>query len=76
MRISKRLGFAKQDDSVLEVEQKLMRLIPEERWSKEHHLMIFFGRYHCTAKKPKCEGCPLVEFCKEGRKFVKRKAKE
>lgn len=75
-RISKRLGFAKQDDSVLEVEQKLMRLIPEERWSKAHHLMIFFGRYHCTAKKPKCEGCPLVEFCKEGRKFVKRKAKE
>ncbi len=75
-RISKRLGFAKQDDPVLEVEQKLMRLIPEARWSKAHHLMIFFGRYHCTAKNPKCEVCPLVESCKEGRKFVKRKAKE
>ncbi len=72
-RISKRLGFAKQDDTVLEVEQKLMRLIPEERWSKAHHLMIFFGRYHCTAKNPKCEICPLVESCKEGKKVLKKK---
>lgn len=72
-RISKRLGFAKQNDTVLEVEQKLMRLIPEERWSKAHHLMIFFGRYHCTAKNPKCETCPLVESCKEGKKILKSK---
>ena len=58
-RVSKRLGFAKADDTVLEVEHKLMKLIKEDRWSKSHHLMIFFGRYHCTAKNPKCETCPL-----------------
>ena len=71
-RISKRLGFAKKEDTVLEVEQKLMRLIPEERWSKSHHLMIFFGRYHCTAKNPKCETCPLFVSCKEGKRQVKK----
>ena len=72
-RISKRLGFAKGDDTVLDVEHKLMRLIPEERWSKSHHLMIFFGRYRCTAKNPKCETCPLFSTCKEGKRLLKKK---
>ena len=71
-RVSKRLGLAKMDDSVLEVENKLMKLISENRWSKAHHLMIFFGRYHCTAKKPKCEGCPLFTSCKEGKRLIKK----
>ena len=71
-RISKRLGFAKSDDTVLDVEHKLMRLIQEERWSKAHHLMIFFGRYHCTAKNPKCETCPLFTSCKEGKRLIKK----
>ena len=52
-RISKRLGFAFKKDSVLVVEQKLKKAIPQERWIKTHHQMIFFGRYHCTAKNPK-----------------------
>lgn len=71
-RVSKRLGFAKADDTVLEVEHKLMKLIKEDRWSKSHHLMIFFGRYHCTAKNPKCETCPLFTNCKEGKKLIKK----
>lgn len=71
-RISKRLDFAKKDDTVLEVENRLMKLIPENRWSKAHHLMIFFGRYHCTAKNPKCETCPLFDACKEGKKLIKK----
>ena len=71
-RVSKRLGFAKADDTVLEVEHKLMKLIKEDRWSKSHHLMIFFGRYHCTAKNPKCETCPLFTNCKEGTKLIKK----
>ena len=70
-RVSKRLGMADHDDSVLEVEQKLMKLLPEERWSKAHHDMIFFGRYHCMAKKPKCEGCRLFSICKDGKKLIK-----
>ena len=64
-RISKRLGFAKPDDTVLTVEKKLMKTIPKNRWIKTHHQMIFFGRYHCKAMSPHCKECPLVDICKE-----------
>ena len=62
-RVSKRLRFARQRDSVLEVEKRLMYLLPEDMWSRAHHAMIFFGRYHCRAKQPKCEACPLDSMC-------------
>ena len=74
-RISKRLGIAKMDDSVLEVEKKLMYYLPRERWSKAHHVMIFFGRYHCLAKNPKCEACPLLDECKTGRALMRKNKK-
>ena len=67
-RISKRLGFAKADDTVLTVEKKLMKTIPKNRWIKTHHQMIFFGRYHCKAMSPHCKECPLVDICKEKNK--------
>ncbi len=63
-RISVRLGLAKANDSVLEIEKKLNRKIPREHWLKVHHQMIFFGRYHCLAKNPKCKTCPLFDECK------------
>lgn len=78
-RVAKRLGFASEQDSVLEVEKKLMRLVPKEEWTVTHHRLIFFGRYHCKAQRPHCESCPLLECCKEGKKRMKpdnnRKAK-
>ncbi|RGC45944.1 endonuclease III [Absiella sp. AM29-15] len=64
-RISKRLGLAKPQDSVEKVEEKLKRKIKRERWNRAHHLFIFFGRYHCTARNPKCESCPFQSFCKK-----------
>lgn len=67
-RISKRLGFAKPEDTVLTVEKKLMMTIPKNRWIKTHHQMIFFGRYHCKAMSPHCKECPLVDLCKEKNK--------
>ncbi|MDX9808219.1 MAG: endonuclease III [Acholeplasma sp.] len=63
-RISVRLGLAKATDNVLEIEKKLNRKIPKEHWLKVHHQMIFFGRYHCLAKNPKCQSCPLIDDCK------------
>ena len=66
-RISKRLGFAKPEDTVLTVEKKLMKTIPKNRWIKTHQ-MIFFGRYHCKAMSPHCKECPLVDICKEKNK--------
>ncbi|UFU01273.1 endonuclease III [Radiobacillus kanasensis] len=73
-RVSKRLGICKWKDSVLEVEKTLMRKVPEEEWSDTHHRMIFFGRYHCKAKNPQCDICPLLEVCREGQKRMKRMA--
>lgn len=70
-RVSKRLGFCRWKDSVLEVEKTLMRKIPKDEWSVTHHRLIFFGRYHCKAQNPQCPSCPLLEICREGRKRMK-----
>lgn len=72
-RVSKRLKFVPQKASLLEVEEKLMAALPENQWVKDHHTMIFFGRYHCTAKKPKCVQCPLLELCDFGQRYLKEK---
>lgn len=72
-RVSKRLGLAGKDDSVLEVEKKLMRKVPREEWTLTHHRLIFFGRYHCKAQSPKCDICPLLDICPEGKKRMKMK---
>ncbi|MDQ0197543.1 endonuclease III [Neobacillus ginsengisoli] len=70
-RVSKRLGFCRWKDSVLEVEKTLMKKIPIEEWSVTHHRLIFFGRYHCKAQNPQCPVCPLLEVCREGKKRIK-----
>jgi endonuclease III len=72
-RVSKRLGFCRWKDSVLEVEKTLMKKVPEDEWSVTHHRMIFFGRYHCKAQNPQCETCPLFSLCREGKKRLKGK---
>lgn len=63
-RVAKRLSMAKESDDVLEIEEKLRRNIKKEMWIDSHHLMLLFGRYHCTSKNPKCEECYLKAYCK------------
>lgn len=63
-RVSKRLKLAKENDTVLEVEQKLMKKIPKDKWIKFHHQMIFFGRYKCKSRSPECVNCKLKDICK------------
>ncbi|AOZ91274.1 endonuclease III [Paenibacillus crassostreae] len=70
-RVAKRLGLAGWNDSVLEVEKKLMKKIPRDEWTETHHRLIFFGRYHCKAQNPQCEVCPLLDVCREGKKRMK-----
>lgn len=80
-RVSKRLGLARTEASVKEVEESLMEKLPEQRWNKAHHQLIFFGRYLCKAKKPECERCPFEAICqneaymayKESRKNARKK---
>lgn len=74
-RVSKRLRICKQSASVTEVEEVLMKKIPRERWVQAHHTIILFGRYHCTARAPKCEGCPLLDMCIEGQRNLVKKEK-
>ena len=62
-RVSKRLRIAKEDDSILKVEYKLMKKINKKRWHKAHHLLIIWGRYKCKAINPICNGCPLYKEC-------------
>lgn len=71
-RVSKRLGLAKEDDDVLEVEEKLMRKFPKNKWSKLHHQLVLFGRYKCKAVNPECETCNLKEFCKDVHEYEKK----
>ena len=68
LRIAKRLNLAKKDDEPIDVEKKLKRLIPEERWIKSHHQLIHFGRYFCTARSPRCNECKIREMCTNYRK--------
>ncbi len=63
-RVSKRLGLARKNDSVLTVEKKLMRYFPKEKWSRLHHQLVLFGRYKCKSISPICEDCKFKEFCK------------
>ncbi|MCF7926828.1 MAG: endonuclease III [Candidatus Izimaplasma sp.] len=63
-RVSKRLKLAYNNDSIKKVEEKLMRKIPKNKWSDTHHKMIFFGRYHCTSRNPKCAQCKLQDICR------------
>lgn len=61
-RVANRLGLVKEKD-VLKTELSLMERVPEERWSRTHHSLIFHGRQCCDARKPKCDECPVNTLC-------------
>ncbi|MGT2771386.1 endonuclease III [Streptococcus marimammalium] len=63
-RIAKRLNISSPTADVVEIEQDLMKKIPKKDWIVTHHRLIFFGRYHCLAKNPKCDICPVQSYCK------------
>ena len=63
-RVSKRLNIAKEKDEVGTVEKKLMKYFPKDKWSRLHHQLVLFGRYHCTARNPLCDKCELKDICK------------
>lgn len=57
-RVSRRIGLA-DADTPEKVEQQLREILPRDRWSHAHHLIIWHGRRVCHARKPECESCPL-----------------
>ncbi len=62
-RVSQRIGLIPLSKDRLKIEEGLLRVVPKEYSVKAHHLLIFQGRYHCTARNPKCESCPINHIC-------------
>ena len=54
-RTSHRLGLVPKNKNVYETEQYLMKVIPQDKWSRLHHQLVLLGRYTCKAKNPHCE---------------------
>lgn len=61
-RVSNRTKFA-MGKNVVEVEQKLLKVVPKEFKVDVHHWLILHGRYTCVARKPKCGSCIIEDLC-------------
>lgn len=61
-RVSNRIGLTSAKDPE-GVEKGLMTRLPEDQWSRAHHLLIFHGRKVCHARKPDCDACALTGIC-------------
>ncbi len=57
-RVANRLGISCSND-VNVIENDLMNFFDKKTWVKLHHQLIFFGRYFCTSKNPRCKECAL-----------------
>ena len=66
-RISKKLGFTKEDDPV-KVEYDLMRVLPKDHWILYNMQIITHGRGLCPARKSKCNECFLKDYCPSANK--------
>ena len=69
IRITGRLGITDGSKDPVKVEQQLRRAIPPAESGSFCHRMVLFGRDVCTARSPKCEGCPLRSDCAAGTKL-------
>ncbi|APB79885.1 TPA: endonuclease III [Pasteurella multocida] len=61
-RVSNRTGFAPGKD-VVKVEEKLLKVVPDEFKVDVHHWLILHGRYTCIARKPRCGSCLIEDLC-------------
>mgnify|MGYP005745671269 FL=1 len=62
-RLSNRTGLAP-GKTVLDVEKKLEKRVPEPYRLHAHHWLILHGRYVCVARKPKCSACSVHDLCR------------
>ena len=61
-RISTRLGLTKNTDP-LKIEEDLLKIVPHDLIGRVNHLFIFHGRECCRAQNPKCNVCPIKNYC-------------
>ena len=63
-RLAHRYGWVDENANTPDkVEQELLRVIPKKYHDITNHVMVLFGRYTCTALRPKCDKCPLYKYC-------------
>ncbi len=62
IRLSRRLQLSINSDAV-KLEQDLMKIVPEKKWTIFSHLIVFHGRGYCKARKPDCAHCPIAKHC-------------
>jgi endonuclease III len=73
-RVSQRLGLTGADQPE-KIEQDLMRLFERKDWGDVGGLLILHGRRTCSARKPKCPECTLVDLCPASKAFMRDQAK-
>lgn len=68
-RVSNRTGLAP-GKTPLDVEKKLSKTTPKQYLKNAHHWLVLHGRYVCIARKPKCNACPIAQYCEYDSKEV------
>lgn len=61
-RVAQRLGLAK-GKTPREIEDQLMKIVPDKYMQHAHHWLILHGRYVCIARTPKCYACVVADVC-------------
>jgi len=61
-RVARRLGLTR-NKTAERIEQDLLELVPKKQWIDFSHQVIHHGRRLCTARKPRCNECPLEDLC-------------
>lgn len=74
-RVCNRLGIVTTKQP-LQTSKLLETVIPDVYKKIAHHCLILFGRYHCVARNPKCETCPVSQVCKYYKKLQDKKVQE
>lgn len=70
-RISNKLGLSKNSDPD-KIEQDLLKVIPKEYYYDANHLLVWHGRKTCVARSPKCNECPVYDYCKNREKVINK----
>jgi endonuclease-3 len=61
-RLARRMGYTEEADPD-KIEQDLMEITRKDAWTRMSHLFAALGRTFCTAKKPRCDECPVADLC-------------
>lgn len=62
VRVAPRMGLSSEKKGE-KIERDLMAVVPESEWTFFGPAMVLFGRYTCTARAPKCDGCVMADVC-------------